>query len=140
MALRIFLDTNVVLDFLFDRKPSSEAASKVIELSESGNLILFLSAMSINNIYYIARRTVGHEKSIEIIKEILGMVEILDLNKETIVLALESGFRDFEDGLQHASAYLANDINMILTQNVKDFGRSGLPVMTPEIFLASKFQ
>ncbi|MCF1751996.1 hypothetical protein [Mariniradius sediminis] len=68
------------------------------------------------------------------------MVEILDLNKETIILALASGFRDFEDGLQHASAYLANDINMILTQNVKDFGRSSLPVMTPEIFLASKFQ
>jgi hypothetical protein len=93
--------------------------------------------MSINNTYYVARRSVGHEKALEIIREILEMVEILDLNRTTIILALESGFRDFEDGIQHATALLEKDIRVILTQNTKDFVKSSLHVMTPQKFLES---
>lgn len=138
MARNVFLDTNVILDYLFDRKPYSGFAGEIIALSESGDLTLFISAISINNIYYIARKSIGHEKSLDVIRDILEMVEILDLNKDTIIYALDSGFRDFEDGIQYCTAFLKNDMQVILTQNIKDFTKSNLPVMTPEKFLISR--
>ena len=68
MEYRLFVDSDVVIDFFTDREPHANPASELFELNEIGNVKLYLSAVSINNIYYIARKFLGHKKTLEVLK------------------------------------------------------------------------
>lgn len=136
---KVFLDTNVVLDFLLDRRPFSEEASRIFDLSESGEIELFISSLTVNNIYYVSRKLIGHQKSIDLIKELLEIVEILNSDKASILMALDLEFSDFEDGIQNAVAILNPGIEIIISRNTKDFRKSALPAMSPEVYLKTFF-
>jgi predicted nucleic acid-binding protein len=66
MAYKLFIDSDVVIDFFTDRDPHVNPASELFEFNQKGNVILYLSAVSINNIYYIVRRYLGHTKTLEV--------------------------------------------------------------------------
>jgi len=63
MEYKLFVDSDVVIDFFTDRKPHANPASELFELNEQGNVRLYLSAVSINNIYYIVRRFLRQKKN-----------------------------------------------------------------------------
>ena len=52
---RVFIDTNVVLDFLLEREPFVENAVKLFAKIDAGEIIGFIAATTITNIYYIIR-------------------------------------------------------------------------------------
>jgi len=52
----IFLDTNVLIDFLANREPFAIHAAIIFDQAEKGNVNLYVSAISFNNIYYILSR------------------------------------------------------------------------------------
>ena len=52
---KIFLDTDVALDYLADRQPFAEYAHRLFALAETGELTVCLSSLSFNNLYYILR-------------------------------------------------------------------------------------
>lgn len=47
----IFMDTNVVIDFLANRQPFALDAAKLFNLGVDGKVILHILAVSYNNIY-----------------------------------------------------------------------------------------
>ena len=51
----VFMDTNVVIDFLANRQPFSLYAAKLFDLAVSGSITIYISALSYSNIYYILR-------------------------------------------------------------------------------------
>ncbi len=63
------------------------------------------------------------------------ILNVLAMDKDVVLQALNSGFRDFEDALQYAAAIRTKHINAILTRNVKDYKKSELGVMTPDDYL-----
>jgi len=63
-------------------------------LNERGVVRLYLSAVSINNIYYIVRRFLGHNKAIKVIEELTGLTETIGTTKKEIVRALKNNFKD----------------------------------------------
>lgn len=132
---KILIDTDVILDLFFERKPFSENASKVLSLCERGKLKGFVTPVMISNVYYLLRKTAGHKKVIESLKKLLGIVEVAIINKGTILDALNSAFKDFEDALQNFSAQNEKEIKIIVTRNTKDYTTSNLSVMTPETYL-----
>ncbi|MDV2448803.1 DNA-binding protein [Elizabethkingia anophelis] len=132
---KILIDTDVILDFFFDRQPFSEEASQILSLCESKKLNGFVTPIMISNIYYILRKTAKHEKVIEGLKSLIDIVDVAVITKNTIVDALNSNFKDFEDALQNFSALDKKDINIIITRNIKDYKTSSLSVMTPETYL-----
>ncbi len=67
MDYKLFVDSDVVIDFFTDREPHVNPASELFELNEQGNVKLYLSAVSINNIYYIVRRFLGHKKHLKLL-------------------------------------------------------------------------
>lgn len=131
----ILLDTDVILDFFFDRQPFSEDASRLLSLCENRQLKGFITPVMISNIYYLLRKTAKHEKVIENLKMLLRIVDVATINKETVLEALHSDFKDFEDALQNFSAQNEKEITVIITRNTKDYKSSHLSVMTPEIYL-----
>jgi predicted nucleic acid-binding protein len=128
----IFLDTNVLIDFLADRRPFSLAVAKIFDLSFFGNIKIYISAISYNNIYYILRQSLSNNETIKLLNELCEMTEIADVTKSIIKKSLQTEFKDFEDSIQFNCALSLNKIDFIVTRDTKDFRKSTLPVMTPE--------
>ena len=132
---KILLDTDVILDFFFDREPFSENAAKILSLCESKDIKGFITPVIVSNVYYLLRQTAKHEKVIEKLKMLVSITEILLINRDSILQALNSEFKDFEDALQNYSAELNKEIDIIITKNTKDYKNSSLGVMTPDNYL-----
>ena len=126
------LDTNVVIDFLTDRRPFSLLAAKLFEHSDKGKTKLYLTAISYNNTYYVVRKLTSHKETIKILKDLENLTETIDTTKEAIKQALESEFKDFEDAIQYFSANTNKKLDAIITRNVSDFKLSKLPMLTPD--------
>ena len=135
---RILIDTDVILDFFFDRQPFAESASKIFSLCESKEIKGFVTPVILSNVYYLLRQTAKHEKVIEKLKLLVSITEILIMNKEVLLQALNSNFKDFEDALQNYAAEIDNGIDVIITRNIKDFKNSKLAVMTPDNYIKIK--
>ena len=134
----VLIDTDVILDFFFDREPFSADASKILSLCEKGNVIGFVTPVMISNVYYLLRKTAKHEKVIAHLKMLLNIVHVAMISRQTILDALNSDFKDFEDALQNFSAQNEEEIKIIVTRNIKDYKSSNLSVMTPETYLKSR--
>lgn len=135
MVFKLFVDSDVVIDFFTDREPHANPASELFELNEQGKVKLYLSAISINNIYYITRRFLGHKKALEVVEILTEMTEIIGTTKKEIVEALKNDFTDYEDSIQYSSALTINDLDAIITRNIKDYKNSSKAVLTPLSFL-----
>lgn len=129
---QIFLDTNVVIDFLADRKPFSVAAANIFNLAVSGKVKIYISALSYSNIYYILRQAFSNAGTIKLLDELCEMTEIADVTKAIIKKSLKSDLKDFEDAIQYNCALSLNKIDFIVTRDTKDFRKSTLPIMNPE--------
>jgi predicted nucleic acid-binding protein len=127
----IFLDTNVVIDFLADRRPFSLDAAKLFDLAIAGNVRIYISAVSYNNIYYILRQSLNGNATVKLLEELAGMTEITDVTADVIRKSLKADFKDYEDAIQYYCALSIPGIDFIVTRNSKDFKKSKLPVLTP---------
>lgn len=131
----VLIDTDVLLDFFFDREPFSEFATEILNRCEEKKLNGYTTPVIICNVYYLLRKTATHQLIVEKIKQLLNIIEITEMKKEVVLNALNSKFKDFEDALQNFSAVHNGTINIILTRNIKDFKKSELSVLTPETYL-----
>ena len=132
---KLFLDTNVILDFILKREGFANEAAIIFDLGERKKLQLYLSSLSINNLDYVVSKIESKQKSREIIIKLLSLVEILSVDKSTIKKAALSEFKDFENAVQNFCAEEAN-LKHILTRDLKDFKKSKLSIQTPKEFLA----
>ena len=132
---KILIDTDVILDFFFDRKPHSDYSTIILDLCARKQLTGFITPVIISNTYYLLRRTAKHEKVIEKIKQLMTVIQVLQMDRLVIEKALNSEFKDFEDALQNFSVVNYGQIDIIITRNVKDYKKSEIGVLTPEDFV-----
>ena len=137
MSKRVFLDTNVMLDFLGERKPFYDSIAKVATIAEKGNLTMVVSPISFATVNYLLSKYESDKIAKEKLRKFKIISEICSLDEQTIEKGLNSSFKDFEDALQYFSATESN-CELILSRNGKDFKKSLLPVMTPDEFLKSR--
>ena len=131
----ILIDTDVILDFFLDREPFSENAAKILSLCEQKEIVGYVTPVIISNVYYLLSQKAKQEKVIEKLKLLMTFLEVLIMDKKTILLALNSEFKDFEDALQSYSAERNSKINVIITRNTKDYKKSKIGAITPDDFL-----
>ncbi|RTE55317.1 PIN domain-containing protein [Arenibacter aquaticus] len=134
----VLIDTDVLLDFFFDRKPFSEFSAEILNLCAEKEIKGYTTAVIISNVYYLLRKTAKHDIIVEKIKQLLNLIEIVKMDKNAVLQALNSDFKDFEDALQNFSAIENGQIKIILTRNLKDFKKSELAILTPETYLKGK--
>ncbi len=132
---KILIDTDVILDFFFDRKPFSDSASEMLSLCEKGKINGFVTPVMMSNLYYLLRKVSSHEKVIQNLKKLMVIIDVTNMNSSVVIDALNSEFRDFEDALQNFSAQNQKEIKIIVTRNTKDYKPSKLSIMTPESYL-----
>ena len=86
--------------------------------------------------FYLIRKSKGKKPARESIRDILSVFEIAPVDKKGLLLALELDFTDFEDAVQFAAAKQIN-ADFIITRNIKHYRKSDIPVLTPDLFLAT---
>ena len=132
---RVFLDTNILLDHLAARIPFDAAAKVLIQRAESGEIDLFISALSLCNIAYIFRKLSPGANLPQIIFDLSELATITPIDSAVISDALQSSFSDFEDAVQYYSAFRFGNISHLITRNPTDFVHSLILVQTPEEYL-----
>ncbi len=131
----LFIDTDVIIDFLIDRKPYSREAAIIFTLIENKKLKGYVSSLTFSNLYYVLRKFEPHNKVILKLDSISRILTILKVDQQTIKEAITSKFTDFEDSIQYYCALDNKKIDVLITRNTKDYKNSEIPVMTPADFL-----
>jgi len=135
--MRVFLDTNVLLDVFGRREPHWGSAARVWSSIEEGRHAGFVSAISFNNIYYVMRRTAGQREARRALMLMMNLFQVVALDERMIRSAMDSGMTDFEDAIQCAAAVRAK-ADCIVTRNVRHFPTEPIPAVAPEEFLAAR--
>ena len=131
---KIFVDTNILLDLLFQRRGFFLDAKRLFNYSKSRNIDIFISAISINTIYYLLQKKFTKEHSKHLLEYIYDITDILPFDENIIFLAHQSSFKDLEDAFQYFTAK-EHHIPMLITRNIKDFTVDDLSILSPQQFL-----
>jgi predicted nucleic acid-binding protein len=129
---RIFIDTNIIIDLLADRKPHSKFAVALFEQAESGKIALFTSSHSIATSYYLLKKVTEDKKLRQVLLDLLDYLKIIPIDEHILKRGLKSKHKDFEDGLQILSAVSVDNMDCIVTRSLKDFRESDIPVFSPD--------
>ncbi len=130
--MRIFLDTNVIVDLIADRQPYSQHAVRIFQRAEQKQLQLFASSHSIITTHYLMSRYLDEKALREVLLNLLDFLTVQDADAELLRMALRSGHRDFEDAVQVLCATRIGQVDFIVTRNLRDFKTSEIPALSPE--------
>ena len=126
--INLFIDTDVIIDLLGDRKEFSIFAGKIFSLSVEKKVILLTSSNSIATTYYILSQRMKIANADKLIYSILQHLEIIPVNKPILEKAFSSKFKDVEDAIQYFSALDYGKTDYIITRNIPDYKLSAIPV------------
>lgn len=132
--MKVLCDTNVLLDVFLERTPFFEASSQIVGLAEQGKIDGWICGTTVTTIFYLLAKALSREKAKKNVKKLLKIFHISNINRVVLEEALDSDFKDYEDGVLYQSAVHAN-LEAIITRNQKDFQGSSLPVYSPAEFL-----
>lgn len=133
--MRLFLDTNILLDIIEEREPFVDDSTAVLVLAEHMGASLFIAWHGLATAYYIIRRRRSEAEAIQEIDRILAWAQVAPVTPSSAARARGLNTPDFEDAMQCVSA--ENSLaDLIVTRNIKDFGLSPVPAISPKDFLS----
>ena len=129
--MKILVDTCVIIDAIANRRPFDKDAQALLLFCARGRLNGYITANSLTDIHFLLSKTNHDETTIRnIINNMLQSIKILDTTSFECKNALYSEIHDFEDAIQAESAR-NNNIDLIVTRNLKDYKRSPVPACSP---------
>lgn len=132
--MKVFIDTNILIDFLAAREPFAEEAMALFQLADNDEIELMVSDLTIINTIYILRRMhYGLSEIYDSLDNIRPLLTITSMGATVVDRCLQHRSDDFEDEMQYFSAVDA-DADYIITRNKKDFDFGDSAVMTPQEF------
>jgi predicted nucleic acid-binding protein len=131
---KVFVDTNILVDLIADRKPFSKFAIALFNKAENKKIRLFTSSHSIATTHYLLKKYVDEKELRNILYDLLDFVTIVGIDEDVIRKSLRSKHKDFEDAVQIICAGSIEKLDCIVTRNIKDFRDCELPVLAPDEF------
>lgn len=136
---KLFLDTDILLDFLGDRKPFSKFALAIFVRALHKDFEIYTSSNSITIAYYILAKKVPEKQARKLILGVMQRLHIISVTNTILRNAFSSEFKDVEDAVQFYSALTVENIDCIITRNLKDYAKSTLPVFSSEEYQLKNF-
>lgn len=134
MMEKVFIDTDIALDLLSERLPHYTYAAQLFTLADKQELLIYVSSLSFSNLNYLLSRHHSSKEARRILNKFKVLVNVLSVDEKIIDLSLNSEFKDFEDAIQFYTA-IENNINTLITRNLKDYKHANITVMTAEDYL-----
>lgn len=131
---RLFLDTNIVIDFLARRSEFLPAAN-LIQMAVEGEHVLFMSPLSVANITYILRKDFPKDLTKQKLQQLCRFIKISPITEKEINKAFFTENPDMEDAIQYFSAESIG-ADCIITRDPKHFNYATIPVMNASEYLA----
>lgn len=129
---KVFLDTNIIVDLIADRKPFSKYSIEIFKKAEEKKIKLFTSSHSIATTHYLLKKYLEEKKLRDVLYNLLDYVTVIAVDTDVLKKGLRSKHKDFEDSIQILCASTIEKIDCIVTRNTKDFRDSEILVLTPD--------
>lgn len=150
--MRIFFDTNIVMDYLLGRE-NFEKVDMIVKAVEKNDWYCFISSASLYTMAYTIEKFLKQEDNnsatprtkaqrIALLRQMLwGIADMFNVVGMTEVEAKNAianiDFYDIEDSMQYETALLSN-CDILLTLNIDDFEnakRTNIDIVTPSAFI-----
>ena len=129
---KLFLDTNILVDLIADRKPFSKYSIEIFKKAEEKKIKLFTSSHSIATTHYLLKKYLEEKILRDVLYNLLDYVTVIAVDTDVLKKGLRSKHKDFEDSIQILCASTIEKIDCIVTRNTKDFRDSEILVLTPD--------
>jgi len=133
---KVFLDSDVVLDFYVQREPHHYIALRLFTYLKRAKTRCYTSAVVLANAYYMLAKIENIKYALDKMRKLRKFVSIAPLNESIIDAALSFPYKDFEDSIQFQCA-VQNGIETIITRNTKDYPKDQLRVADPGQYLSA---
>ncbi len=135
--MNVFLDTNVVIDYMAAREPFCHDVSPIFRNSVEKELNLQVASMTFTTMEYVLKKHIPHDLLMRSFASLRQLVNVIPSTGDVIDSAISSSFTDFEDSVQHFTAQKGG-ADIIITRNPSDFvPHSIIPIMMPSEFVES---
>lgn len=133
--MRIFLDTNVLLDFVHDGRPNNETAKLLLASISNKHQEAYVTTQSILDVVYVGVK-IDRAKTMVFVNYMMDNYNVRHIDSFSLKAALQSGHPDIEDSAQLACAE-EEECDVFLTSDAGILARSvdSMLVMTPAQFI-----
>ena len=128
MGYKIFLDTNVIIDFLQPVRPFHEDTQELFLNLSKDIFTAYISESVITTTPYLIRKNYSVDEVNTILKNLSQKLKILSCTSMQVLAALQKQPPDFEDALLYEIA-LHHQMDYFVTTNTKDFKKIQQPAL-----------
>lgn len=130
MVSKVFLDANVILDYVLKRDNYDEIKG-LFRLEQELKIKFYMSSSIVHVIGYYLSKTLGASIAKVTILKLLNNIQVVDGNHITTVLAMKSENPDIEDALQYEIA-IKNQMDYFLSSDKKfqKYSSTKLPIIS----------
>jgi predicted nucleic acid-binding protein len=134
--MNLFLDANILVSVLNHEMPAFTYTARILSLPQfNPKFKVFTSPICLAIAYYFAEKKCGSKRAVEKMQILSKQIDIVSIGFDEVnSVNLNKKINDYEDGLQYYAALNAN-CNMIITENIKDFYFSEIPVHSSKDFI-----
>lgn len=135
MVSKIFIDANILLDFLLKRSDYKDAKS-IVRLVIEKKVRAYITPSIVHIVGYWVAKTYGKAKAKELLLTLLLDITVIDSNHQITLIALHSKIDDIEDALQYYTA-IQHRLDFFISRDKKlqKSGIASLPVYPMTEFL-----
>lgn len=142
--MKVFLDTNIVMDWCGKARPGNPFAKTILSSSAPDTYEIYISTQSIvDSAYSLRKLGVPYEEFSELFRTLRTLVHIVGIDELDMLWALEHNSGDFEDDMQYACA-CNNVCDYFVTRDKALFSLNDplcpMTVISPEEFVAAMWE
>ena len=101
---QVFLDTNVIIDYLGNRTGFYDDAAIIMSLAINQKIKLYAAAISFATASYILSKNNDNNRIKTLIADFCNICKVVATDEECVNYATISDFEDFEDAMQYKCA------------------------------------
>ena len=131
---KIYLDCDIILDWIIDRPQFSIYAIQLIDLIEKRKFAGYISPLVLTNSYYIIRKEIDKNKANEFLKDSKSIFNILGISRQATMISLNNIYKDFEDDI-HYNVAIENKLDFLITRNINHYKDGNIKIASAEDFL-----
>lgn len=130
--IRLFVDSNILLDAILERPHDPEEALQLLALGEQRKVQLLTTSLSIGVVLYHLQRNDAAKKGLlrqhvrHTLEDLLACVDVVPLDANHFLLSAGSNFGDLEDGAQYFAVTATGPLEAIVSRDPDYDGHIGV--------------
>ncbi len=132
--MKLFLDTNILIDKLSNRKPYIDDVRKLCIAKYYGDVELLVSVQSYLDAFFVLRKYASQDVLRQKCIDTFNFFDVVDVDKINLVYGLKSDWHEVEDFMIAKSAQ-DNKADYLITRDLEGFEKSEIKTLTPKDFI-----